>query len=325
MESARLRIDSTSAKPYAGVSEEGLSQFGHSKDQRPDLPQVKISLSALDPLGVPLTTTVVSGEGAAEPLYGPELKRGQQTLGAGGKTDSGDGKMGALPTRAVVARSGDYYVCPLAGKQMPAEEVEKLLAPVCSGEQRLEKVYPPETDAQAEPRLIAAGYEVRVELKADVDGQPVPWQERRLVVRSVAHAARHAASLAARLTQAVAAREQLNERKQGKKIRAAEELQAAAHQILERRRVAGVVRSETQTRTTETQKRKYGARAAAASSESRSTSSAQIETHAVAEAKQRLGWRVYATTQGRLALGQQFPVSEKVEEQRGVEARSFCA
>jgi hypothetical protein len=97
---------------------------------------------------------------------------------------------------------------------------------------------------------------VRIELEAAADGQPVRWQERRLVVCSVAHAARQAASLDARLTQAVAEIGQLNERKQGKKILDAEELKAAAHQIMERRRVAGVVRIETQTRTTETQKRK---------------------------------------------------------------------
>jgi transposase len=303
LERDRIRIDSTSAKTYAGVSEEGLFQFGHSKDHRPDLPQVKISLSALDPLGLPLTTTVVSGECADDPLYVPEIKRVQQTLGAGGKTYIGDCKMGALQTRAFIAGSGDYYVCPLAGKQMPAEELEKLLSPVFSGEQKLEKVYHPAAeDAQEEPRLIAEGYEVRVELKADVDGQPVQWQERRLVVRSTAHAARQAVSLDARLTQAVAEIEHLNERKQGKKILDAEELKAAAHQILERRRVAGLVSIETQTRTTETQKRKYGAREAETRIESRSTISAQIETQAVKEAKQRLGWRVYATNQGMLAL-----------------------
>jgi transposase len=302
LESDRVRIDSTSAKTYAGVSEEGLFQFGLSCDHRPDLPQVKISLSALDPLGLPLTTTVVSGECADDPLYVPEIKRVQQTLGAGSKTYLGDCKMGALQTRAFIAGSGDYYVCPLAGKQMPAEELEKLLSPVFSGEQRLEKVYHPAADAQEEPRLIAEGYEVRVELEAEVDGHPVQWQERRLVVRSTAHAARQAVSLDARLTQAVAEIEHLNERKQGKKILEAEGLKAAAHQIMERRRVAGLVRLETQTRTTETQKRKYGAREAEIRVESRSTMSAQIETQAVEEAKQRLGWRVYATNQGMLAL-----------------------
>jgi transposase len=55
-----LKIYSTSAKAYAGVSEEGLFQFGLSCDHRSDLPQVKISLSALDPLGLLLT---VEGKG----------------------------------------------------------------------------------------------------------------------------------------------------------------------------------------------------------------------------------------------------------------------
>jgi len=54
------------------VTEDGLFQFGHSKDHRPDLPQLKINQSALDPLGIPLTTTIVSGEKADDPLYIPE-------------------------------------------------------------------------------------------------------------------------------------------------------------------------------------------------------------------------------------------------------------
>lgn len=145
----RVRLDSTSAKTYAGVSEGGLFQFGHSKDHRPDLPQVKISLSALDALGVPLTTTVVSGNGADDPLYVPEIQRVQATLGAGGKTYIGDSKMGALATRAWIARSGDYDRCPLGGNQMPEETVAALLAPVFGGVQPLEPVYAPAPDPAA--------------------------------------------------------------------------------------------------------------------------------------------------------------------------------
>jgi len=39
---ARVHVDSTSASAYTTVSEDGLFQFGHSKDYRPDLPQVKV-------------------------------------------------------------------------------------------------------------------------------------------------------------------------------------------------------------------------------------------------------------------------------------------
>jgi hypothetical protein len=121
------------------------------------LPQVQISLSALDPLGLPLTPTVVSGRCADDPLSVPEIKRVQQRLGAGGKTYLGDWKMGALQTRALVAGSGDYYVCPLAGQQMPAEDLGKRLSPVFSGAQGLEQVYHPQTETPEQPRLIAKG------------------------------------------------------------------------------------------------------------------------------------------------------------------------
>ena len=57
----RVRLDSTTASGYWAVSEDGPFQFGYSKDHRPDLPQLKVMLSALDPLGLPLATQVVAG------------------------------------------------------------------------------------------------------------------------------------------------------------------------------------------------------------------------------------------------------------------------
>ena len=46
-----VRVDTTTAMSYGQVSADGLLQFGHSKDQRPDLPQLKVLLATLDPLG----------------------------------------------------------------------------------------------------------------------------------------------------------------------------------------------------------------------------------------------------------------------------------
>lgn len=54
LDARRVRLDTTTVSSYADVSEEGLLQWGHSKDHRPDLPQVKIALATLDPFGVPL-------------------------------------------------------------------------------------------------------------------------------------------------------------------------------------------------------------------------------------------------------------------------------
>lgn len=56
----RIHVDSTTASAYVSVSPEGLFQFGHSKDYRPDLPQVKVMQAVLDPLGMPLATELTS-------------------------------------------------------------------------------------------------------------------------------------------------------------------------------------------------------------------------------------------------------------------------
>lgn len=299
----RIRLDSTSAKTYAGVTEGGLFQFGHSKDHRADLPQVKISLSALDSLGLPLTTTVVRGNGADDPLYIPEIQRVQQTVGVGGKTYIGDCKLGALATRAWIAGSGDYYLCPLAGKQLPAETLEALLAPVLSGVQPLEPVY--ETvaaDAPQPPALLAEGYTVQVDLTALVNGQPVVWPERRAVVRSVALATQQARQLDARLQQALAAIDRLNVRKQGKKILDAAALTAAAEQILLRQRVVGLITLDVETTVETIPQRRYGPRPAQHQIKTHSTLRARIDPAAVEAAKQRLGWRVYATNHPHLTL-----------------------
>src|SRR5216683_1517707 len=42
-----VRLDSTTASSYGAVSEDGLLQLGHSKDHRPDLPQLKVMLATL--------------------------------------------------------------------------------------------------------------------------------------------------------------------------------------------------------------------------------------------------------------------------------------
>jgi len=103
----RIHVDSTTASAYTSVSQDGLFQFGHSKDYRPDLPQVKVMQAVLDPLGMPLATDVVSGERADDPLYVPCLKRVQQSLGRCGLLFVGDCKMAAHDTRAFIALAGD--------------------------------------------------------------------------------------------------------------------------------------------------------------------------------------------------------------------------
>ncbi len=106
LEPERVRLDSTTASGYWAVTEDGLFQFGPSQDHRPDLPQVKVLLSALDPLGVPVATAVVPGQRADAPWDVPAMTRVRESLGRQGRLDVGDGKMGALATRAFIQAGG---------------------------------------------------------------------------------------------------------------------------------------------------------------------------------------------------------------------------
>src|SRR5947199_9160017 len=157
---ARVHVDSTSASGYTTVSENGLFQFGHSKDYRPDLPQVKVMQAVLAPLGMPLATDVVSGERADDPLYVPCIARVQKGLGRSGLLFVGDCKMAAHATRAFIALSRDYYLCPLPQVQLAEGELEVALERVWSGDQALISVL--RAQDQGEPKLIAQGYEYEV-------------------------------------------------------------------------------------------------------------------------------------------------------------------
>src|SRR5712691_5445720 len=184
-----VRVDTTTAAAY--VTPAGLFQLGHSKDHRPDLPQVKIAMAVLDPLGLPLTTTVVAGNTADDPLYLPEIAKVRQSAGTPGLTYVGDCKMAAIGTRAEIVAHQDSYVCPLSAKQMPAAELDHVLAPVWSGVLEPTAIHLPNANGTLEETAdpVAIGFAYTVELSTlDPAGQTRTWQERRLVVRSLAFA-----------------------------------------------------------------------------------------------------------------------------------------
>ena len=54
-----IRCDATTVSADQVITEDGLVQFGHSKDNT-KLPQIKLMSAALDPLGMPLASDVVS-------------------------------------------------------------------------------------------------------------------------------------------------------------------------------------------------------------------------------------------------------------------------
>src|SRR5262245_4074145 len=172
-----VRLDSTTGKTYAGVSEGGLFQFAHSKDHRPDLAQVKLDLATLDPLGLPLSTTVVAGDRADDVLYIPEISCVRAILRQRGLTYVGDKKMAAFETRVFIAAGGDYYLCPVGLLQLSQEEREKLVEEFLAGR------FPRQSVTKDEEE-IGVGFEVTLHQTATFEGRKIEWVERRLAFRS---------------------------------------------------------------------------------------------------------------------------------------------
>lgn len=296
-----VRLDTTSASGYWEVTADGVFQFGHSKDHRPDLPQVKVMLATLDPLGMPLVTQVVSGEKADDPLYIPAIAQVRTGVGRRGLLYVGDCKLMALATRAYLAAGGDHYLAPLALTQLPQAAIDAYLQPVWTEEQALTAIYrDPPSDP---PSKIAEGFECVEQLTATVAGRTITWTERRLVVRSLQHAATAVTALHQRLARAEAALAELNAPKQGKPPftdRAG--LQQAAEALLKRYAIEGLLTLTYAETVQVRQVRKYGARPAETRTACTVRVTVQRDAPALQAAERRLGWRVYGTNRPATAL-----------------------
>lgn len=293
---ARVHVDSTSASAYAAVTEGGLFQFGHSKDYRPDLPQIKVMQAVLDPLGMPLATDVVSGERADDPLYVPCIERVQASLGRHGLLYVGDCKMASRETRAFFAASGDFYLCPLPQVQLAEGEFDAALAAVWGSDQPLTRVM--RANPQGEPELIAEGYEYGVAMRQKMDAQMHHWTERRLVVRSVRQAHAAEVALRARVSKAMTQIEALNQRGRGKKrFETLAALRQAVVAIVQRCGVEQLVWFRVTPHVTSRPVRAYRGQPARMACERHATVEVCVDEAALEAAVQRLGWRVYGTNQ----------------------------
>jgi transposase len=302
LKSRQVRIDSTTAKSYVGVSEDGLFQFGLSKEHRPDLPQLKISQAVLDPLGLPLTTTIVSGESADDPLYLPEIRKVQAIYPERGMLYVGDCKMGAIETRAYLAQGGDYYLLPLSATQLPTAGVHALLMPVWSGEQALTPICRPSEKEGMEQEHIAEGFRVNVKLTGVVAGKEVEWEEQRSVIRSFKYAEAQKQALESRLKKAEKGIAALNSRGQGIKQLDEAKLHDAVERIVQQHDVAGLLDITYTIDKQDVHKRAYKDRPAQTITVVTATVQTTRNAEAYAQVVRSLGWRVYACNDADLGL-----------------------
>lgn len=297
----RVRVDSTTASGYWTVTENGLFQYGHSKDHRPDLPQLKVMLSALDPMGMPVATQVVSGERADDKLYIPAIQQVRASLDEPGLLYVGDCKMAALGIRAFIQNNQDYYLCPLSEVQLPDETLEAYLQPVWNGKQALTAIE--RVNAEGQLETIAEGYEQTLLLEAEINDKTISWTERRLIIHSFQYAHAAQAGLHQRLEKARTELLAFNEHKQGKRhFEDAAGMQTAAEKILKHYRVVGLLKLTILEERTERQIRAYGDRPARTEIDHTLTLLVEIDDQLVQEAERGLGWRVYATNHPQEAL-----------------------
>src|SRR6478736_4930469 len=191
-----IRCDATTVSGDHEVTDGGLLQFGHSKDD-PSRPQIKVMMGSLEPLGMPLSTDVLSGERADDGLYLPIIDRIRAGLSKRGLLFVGDCKMSALEIRTALAGHHDLYLSPLPLTGATADAMDAWIAEGLAKDEagELEQIFRP--NDRGHEVLAAEGYEF--ERTCGGPESDEAWTERVLVVRSPAHAAQQAAGLATRL------------------------------------------------------------------------------------------------------------------------------
>jgi len=193
----RIRLDSTTSYGYHIVTEGGLMQLGHSKDHRPDLPQLKLMAAAAEPTGMLVASDVHPGDAADDPLYLPLIRRVRELLGRTGLLYTGDCKMAALETRGEIDAHGDFYLTPLPMTGETQKQFEAWVDAAINGPKREELV-----NIRMGDDLVGRGYEFERIQTILCGSTEHAWTERVLIVRSEPIAQSQAMALERRLAKA---------------------------------------------------------------------------------------------------------------------------
>ncbi len=186
-EVARADTTSFSVNHQQGDSpEENLLRYGYSKDKRPDLLQYRQLLATLDPMGMPLASATLEGNGADDPLYFPTWQKMAQVIGHKNFVFVADCKAGSIATRAQIAANGGIYCVPVP---MSGQHPQYLKQWVLSPPAETVSIRLPRQDEE-EP-AVGKGFEVELGkfwLNEETN-KWVRWHERYLVVYSQSLAA----------------------------------------------------------------------------------------------------------------------------------------
>jgi transposase len=185
LETKCVRVDPTTVSGYHEGSEEGLFQYGKSKDD-PSLRQIKVLAAASDPLGLPLITEVLSGERADDKLYIPAADRIVKIIEKAGLLFVGDCKMSAVETRSHIHQLGHHYLTPLSMVGNNKEKAEEWIQTAVNDPEKLTAAYI--KDQKGKDVLLAKGYETKRVCCVEKEGNLCEWEERVITVHSESYA-----------------------------------------------------------------------------------------------------------------------------------------
>ncbi len=291
----RVRLDATTVSGKHLVSEDGLFQFGHSKDDG-TRPQVKVMMADLDPMGMPLATQVVSGEQGDDGLYIPVFEQVRLSLGKVGLLWVGDSKMGALATRHHIHKAEHYYLVPLARTGQVPELLRQTLSEMRQSGAVLESVALSRIDGTVGAFLSGYVTERVVASQTGVD-DALSWREQLFLVHSPSHEQKQAEGLAKRLATATTKLLALTPTvgRGRKQISDVTDLEQKATTILKAHRLIGLLDYTFELQPpTKTHQARY-----------QITAVKQNQT-ALIEHQQEFGWRLYVSNAppGKLSLTQ---------------------
>jgi len=250
LEVQTIRCDATTISGHNQLNSEGLIQFGHSKDD-PNLPQFKVMVGSLDPLGMLKATEVVSGEQADDVLYIPVIKSVDESLNQTNLLYVGDCFIRAFDIRLHIVGQSNHYLCPLPLTGQTAFDMETWIDDGVRKdlEYQLELIF--RNNEKGEKTLIAGGYEFEREQSDRQDGKEITWTERVLLIKSLVHAEQQSKGLEKRLVTAIKKIKALTpEPGRGSlQITSKEQLNEAIEKVLTEQRVTGLVTVESEKQT----------------------------------------------------------------------------
>lgn len=333
-----FRLDAAPMQSYGEITEDGLLQYGYSK-QHPNIGQFKVKLCSLDNelnhFAYPICHLTVSGNKSDDVLYTTIIDKTKTVLEdtpeyEKGNLYVGDNKFGSISNRYHVVQHEDYYLLPLSLVQLSKEKRLATIVERLAQEEDLEEVYRIKNKGDKEEKeLVAQGFEQEIEIKHEVEYEngakkEVKWLERRLFVKSLAYANSQSKSLDNKLAKTQKLIEDLPIQKQGKEVLTTiEAFQEKADNLLKNNKLEGLLKVEIKEIKTIRKIRKYLDRPARTEEERTFEIVCQRDEKAIEKCKEEFGWQVYATNTPKEKLSFESCVW-KYRYQSNIESRFAC-